>query len=371
MSLTVRELYQHDVLTGAIQADDGQQPVIDLLDHLILALQQAGETLSQPTWWSRLRTKPGTPAHYPVVPGLYLWGSVGRGKTYLMDRFFAAVPLSKKRRYHFHHFMQQMHAALQQHQGQVNPLEKVADELAQQVRLLCFDEMFVQDITDAMILGGLFDALLKRGICIVMTSNIACQHLYENGLQRVRFLPAIALLQQHLQHWELGAGNDHRLRQLQQAQLYHFPITPAAEQQVQQMFAQLCPQPLQTGGVYQLLDRDVPVLAVGTEVIWFSFAVLCQTARSAADYIELARYFHSVIISHVPVLTQADDDATRRFVHLVDTFYDRRVKLILLAQSSIADLYQGQQLSFEFARTRSRLIEMQSSDYLALAHQPL
>jgi cell division protein ZapE len=370
MSLTVRERYQRDVENGVIKADDGQQPVIELLDRLNFALQQAGETLTQPPWWARLHANRTKPAHYPAVPGLYLWGSVGRGKTYLMDCFFEAVPLTKKRRHHFHHFMQQMHAALQQHQGQANPLEKIADELAQQVRLLCFDEMFVQDITDAMILGGLFDALFKRGICIVMTSNIACEHLYANGLQRVRFLPAIALMQQHLQHWELSAGHDHRLRQLQQAPLYHYPITAAAEQQLQQIFVQLSPEPQQTGGFYSLQAREVPVLAVGADVIWFSFAVLCQTARSVADYIELARYFHSVIISHVPVLSHADDEAARRFVHLVDTFYDRRVKLILLAQASIADLYQGQRLTFEFARTRSRLIEMQSHDYLALAHQP-
>jgi cell division protein ZapE len=370
MSLSVRELYQRDVLSGVIQADATQQPVIELLEQLNLSLQSAGESLSQPGLWSRFvgQTRP---AQYAQVKGLYLWGSVGRGKTYLMDRFFEAVPLVKKRRYHFHHFMQQMQAALQQHQGQQDPLQKIADELALQVRLLCFDEMFVQDITDAMILGGLFEALFQRGICVVMTSNIACEHLYENGLQRVRFLPAIKLLQTHLQQWELGQGNDHRLRQLQQAQLYHFPITEAGQQHLQQTFLQLSPQTLQTGGHYRLLEREVPVLAVGQEVIWFTFNALCQTARSVADYIELARYFYAVMIADVPVLTNHDDEAARRFVHLVDTFYDRRVKLVLLAEVSIADLYQGQRLTFEFARTRSRLIEMQSNDYLALAHQPL
>ncbi len=371
MFLSVPELYQRDVLAGVIQADESQQPVINLLDQLNRSLQVSGEAYRKAAWWARLGVGQSNLSQYPPVKGLYLWGSVGRGKTYLMDLFFEAVPLTKKRRYHFHYFMQQMQAALRQHQGQVDPLEKIAEELAQQVRLLCFDEMFVQDITDAMILGGLFDALFKRGICVVMTSNIPCEDLYENGLQRARFLPAIQLLLTHLQQWELGHGCDHRLRQLQQANLYHFPITPLSEHYLQKVFFQLSPQSVQTGGSFHLLGREVPVVAVGHEVIWFAFSALCQTPRSVADYIELARYFRAVIIANVPVLNADDDDAVRRFVHLVDTFYDRRVKLILLAQVSIADLYQGNQLLFEFARTRSRLVEMQSSNYLALAHQPL
>lgn len=371
LSMSVQQLYERDVNAGVIQFDLSQQPLLEILGQLNLALQRAGEQLIHPSVSSKIVSwlhKSNIYPYYPPVQGAYIWGTVGRGKTYLMDLFFEAVPLAKKRRCHFHHFMQEIHAALAEQQGHANPLERVADNLAQQVRLLCFDEMFVQDIADAMILGGLFQAILKRGICLVITSNIACEHLYENGLQRVRFLPAIAVMQTHLKQIQFGQGCDHRLRHLQQASLYHYPIDYAGQQLLQRTFTQLNGSTVQEGNTYTLMQREVPVVAVGHEVIWFTFAALCQTARSVADYIELSRDFHTVIVEGIPILRAEEDEAAHRWVHLVDAFYDRRVKLIVLAQVGINELYQGQQLRFEFNRTRSRLIEMQSEDYLALAH---
>lgn len=302
--------------------------------------------------------------------GLYFWGGVGRGKTYLMDLFFDSLPLEQKMRTHFHRFMRRVHAELTELKGQKNPLEQVAQRLSQEASVICFDEFFVTDITDAMLLAGLLKALFARGVCLVATSNIVPDGLYPNGLQREKFLPAIALLNQHTRVLNVDGGVDYRLRTLQQAALYFSPLGSQSDAQLLAHFNRL------TGGAklqpvgLPIEGRVIPARGEWEDIAWFEFTSICEGPRSQQDYIVLAKEYHTVLVSGVPLLGATNDDAARRFVYLVDEFYDRGVKLILSAQASIASLYSGGKLTFEFARTQSRLLEMQSEAYLASPHKP-
>ena len=358
--------YLADVGAGKITFDEEQLLVLGKLERLASELL-AG--VAAPSPLQRLATLFGrTP---PAPQGVYLWGGVGRGKTFLMDLFYDSLVAVPRRRTHFHRFMQEVHQRLTMLQGETNPLRKLAKELSAEVRLLCFDEFFVQDIADAMLLAGLLEALFAEGVVLVATSNIEPQGLYRNGLQRERFLPAIALLNSHTQVVKVSPGSDYRLRSLEQATLYYCPDGAQARQAMQASMVELVanPEHLQSGQRIGVLGRVLQTELLGDGVVWFEFAELCDGPRSAFDYVELARLYETVLISGVPVFNDSRNDQARRFINLVDELYDRRVKLIIAADAPIVELYQGSQLSFEFERTASRLLEMQSKDYLGAAHK--
>ena len=303
------------------------------------------------------------------VQGLYIWGGVGRGKTYLMDLFFDSLPGESKMRTHFHRFMQRVHRDLVSLQGQKNPLQQVAEQIAKESRVLCFDEFFVRDIGDAMILAGLMEALFKRQVILVATSNIAPDRLYEDGLQRQRFLPAIELIKAHTKTVAIPSGTDYRLRSLAQATLYHCPITADTEARLRTFFYELTPdRQVHEDAESEILERRIGTKFCSKDVVWFDFEQICEGARSAFDYVEIAKIYHAVILSGVPQMREDASDSARRFISLVDELYDRRVKLVIAAEVPIAELYRGEKLSFEFERTESRLIEMQSEDYLGDQH---
>jgi len=304
------------------------------------------------------------------VKGLYLWGGVGRGKTHLMDLFYESLPFGEKRRQHFHRFMREAHRGLKRHGDRQDPLEAVADDVAREVRVLCFDEFFVSDVADAMILATLLDALFRRGVCLVATSNIPPKDLYQGGLQRQRFMPAIEALEQHTRVLNVDGGVDYRLRVLEKAEIYHAPLDESAEEIMRTTFQRLAPDGKEGNQSLSVEGRDIPIRGEGDGVVWFDFQALCEGPRSQNDYIELAHEYHTVLLSKMPVLDREQENAARRFIALVDEFYDRNVKLIISAQAPLNSLYQGKRLEFEFRRTLSRLEEMQTREYLALPHLP-
>ena len=308
----------------------------------------------------------------PAAPerGLYIWGGVGRGKTHLVDTFYDSLALERKLRVHFHRFMQRVHAALTQHSGAKNPLEVVADDIADEALVLCFDEFFVSDIGDAMILGGLIDALFRRGVTLVTTSNIPPQELYRDGLQRSRFLPAIALLEQHLTVTHLEAATDYRFRTLQRADLWHVPHDRTAAEALSAYFSSLTGREAGDPRSVDINQRPLTLLADAPGVAWATFSTLCEEPRSAVDYIEMAREYHTVLIEQIPLLDRDKEDAVRRFINLVDEFYERNVKLIATAAEAPEALYDGSKLRFEFDRAVSRLQEMRTEEYLKAEHRP-
>ncbi len=287
-----------------------------------------------------------------------------------MDRFFQSLALSGKRRLHYLRFMQQIHSELKTLAEHSDPLVLIAERWARRHRVLCLDEFAVNDITNAMLLAGLLKALFERGVTLVTTSNQPPGQLYRNGLQRVRFEPAIELLQQHLEVFHLDHGIDYRLQALDTAPLYHWPLGEHAEQQLRAAFTRLAPDSAITGGRLRIAGRSIPTRAQGSGVAWFDFAALCDGPRSQTDYIELARRYHSVILSNIPVLNHEREDPARRLLYLIDEFYDRRIKLIISAAAQSMRLYQGHRLRFEFQRAVSRLHEMQSQHYLTQPRRP-
>ena len=359
--------YQADLQRKDFTHDPAQEQAVHLLQDLFERLlarrrERSGGLLG---WLDDLRGKKREPEI-----GLYFWGGVGRGKTYLVDTFYDCLPFRRKLRVHFHRFMQRVHAELNSLEGEKNPLDIVADRLAEEAVVICFDEFFVTDIGDAMILGGLMEALFARGVTLVATSNIVPEKLYENGLQRQRFLPAIALVEKYTQVVNVDAGVDYRLRTLQQAELYHFPLDEGADESLRDSFERLAPEAGKHWERLEVNGRYLTCRCLADDVAWFDFAELCDGPRSQNDYIELARIFHAVLISGVPGFVPDNDDQARRFINLVDEFYDRNVKLVLAAEKALLDLYSGGRLEFEFQRTVSRLQEMQSFEYLAREHKP-
>lgn len=369
-----RQRYENDLTDGRIKKDSAQASAIAYLDALYEQLVNSPQETSflnqvralLPSWLALSGSSSSSPK------GCYFYGGVGRGKTYVMDLFYESLPFAQKQRTHFHRFMQQVHAGLKSHKGSKDPLLRVADGIADQAKVLCFDEFFVSDIGDAMILAGLLSRLFERGVVLVATSNIHPDKLYENGLQRQRFLPAIELVKANTVVFELDGGVDYRLRTLEQAPLYFTPVDEKAERSLQQAFERLATDELRCRRdvEVEVLGRQIPARMESDGVVWFDFDVLCGEARSAFDYIELAREYHTVIMSGVPQLTASHDDKARRFVSLVDELYDRHVKLLLSAEVDLRALYKGDDLAFVFERTQSRLLEMQSRDYLALEHRP-
>ena len=366
---TPLQRYQQDLQREEFVEDAAQRAVVEKLDdlyhRLVSAEDREGRRTGLQRLWDQWRGR-----QPETVRGLYLWGGVGRGKTYLVDNFHECLPFRRKLRTHFHRFMQRVHAELTELEGETDPLELIAERLASQTRVICFDEFFVSDITDAMILGGLMEALFKRGVTLVATSNIVPDELYRDGLQRQRFLPAIALVKQHTEIVNVDSGIDYRLRALEQAELYHFPLDTAANESLLRSFERLAPEPGKQWERLLVNGRYFSSRWEADDVVWFEFAELCDGPRSQNDYIELARIYHAVLVGNVPQMGAGTDDQARRFINLVDEFYDRNVKLILSAEVPILELYSGGRLEFEFQRTTSRLREMQSREYLARSHRP-
>ena len=362
--------YQQDLLKDDFKKDSAQQMAVEKLQGLYDALVMETVRPNKEGFLGKLAANFSRGSNNPPIRGLYFWGGVGRGKTYLMDVFYDCLPFEKKTRLHFHRFMQQVHRQLKQFEGQKNPLDRVARDIAAKNRVICFDEFFVSDIADAMILGGLFHRLFELGVSLVATSNIVPDKLYENGLQRQRFLPAIAALKVHCEVVNVGGGVDYRLRQLEQAELYHHPLDSEADIGLLQSFHRLASNESEGAAVIEINRREFIARMLADGVVWFDFDELCSKPRSQNDYIELARLYHAVIVSNVPQLNRDSDDQARRMIGLVDEFYDRNVKLVISAAQPIEMIYAGGALNFEFERTRSRLLEMQSLQYLALEHRP-
>ena len=365
--------YRHDLEQEGFSYDPSQERAVGCLQSLYeRLLDDAASNNPRNGLISRLIGKIGSASTAEPVKGVYFWGGVGRGKTYLMDNFYESLPFERKMRAHFHRFMRRVHRELKQLEGEKNPLEKVADRIAGEARVICFDEFFVSDIADAMLLGTLLGLLFDRRIVLVATSNIVPDNLYKNGLQRQRFLPTIALLNQHTDVVNLDGGIDYRLRALEQAELYHSPLDDEAEQALMSAFKGLVPAigEVREGVALEVENRQIPCRYISEDVVWFDFDVICNIPRSQYDYIELAREFHAVLVGNVPRMGRKNDDQARRFVNLVDEFYDRNVKLVLSAAVDMASLYTEGGLEFEFQRTQSRLLEMQSHEYLARPHRP-
>ncbi len=346
---------------GRLQEDPAQARVLEALENLFTELTDSPRGLIH-----RLRRR------RPSVTGLYLHGSVGRGKTMLMDLLAtslqeAEVPVE---RLHFHRFMDRIHRQLKSRDGQRDPLQAIAAETARQVRVLCFDEFHVSDIGDAMLLGELLQGLFARGVTLVATSNTVPEQLYADGLQRVRFVPAIEAIEEHCRVLALDAADDYRLRELTRHPTWLHPQDEARLTELAAEFDALAAGEQVSEGPLRLRGRDVQPCRRAGSVAWFDFDTLCRGHRASADYIDLARRFATLIVQDVPALGEEDNNAARRFIHLVDECYDRAVKLIIAADVAIEELYSGQRLAAPFERTVSRLIEMQSHDYLALPHRP-
>lgn len=362
--MTPVEKYQQLLADPQFFEDPEQRRVVDLLEALYQILRARGKRsqglLGQ---FGRFSRKADSP-----VMGLYLWGGVGRGKTMLMDLFYECLPPGNRMRMHFHRFMHRVHGELKALSGTADPLKVVADRIAGETRVICFDEFFVSDIGDAMLLGELFEHLFERGITLVATSNVAPDLLYENGLQRRRFLPAIEAIKTHTRVHCLDSDTDYRLRVLERAEIYHVPLGAAAERGLTRSFHALAPEKPRENVALSIENRTINARMVAEDVAWFEFEELCEGPRSQNDYIELSRIFHAVLVSNVRRFSSRDEDAARRFISLVDEFYDRNVKLIISADAEIDDLYAGERLRFEFERTKSRLLEMQSHEYLGRSH---
>lgn len=305
----------------------------------------------------------------PEVPrGVYFWGGVGRGKSFIMDCFFAAVPYKRKRRIHFHAFMNQIHAELRKYAGQADPLVPVAERIAKEVRLLCFDEFHVSDIADAMILGRLLELLFEKGVIFVMTSNYPPDNLYPNGLQRMNFLPTIELIKQKMDVMPLDGGNDYRLRKLEVMPVYHVPHDSETERAMAEYFEIAATMPGRVDASIEINNRKVKTIRLAPGVVWFDFFSICGDGRAQTDYLQLVREYHTILVSNIPVLEVRHGAEARRFTWLVDVCYDHRVKLIISAATNPDDLYVEGPNAHEFFRTASRLTEMQSREYLALPH---
>ncbi len=370
MSLT--EHYKSALLQPDMVHDEVQEQAIILLEALSTALT-SNDKNSLLQFFRNL--SPLTKHQKTPVQGLYLWGDVGRGKTWLMNLFYEELAIKEKSRIHFHHFMLEIHQQLTElnklkTKKQKNPLLLIAKKLAQQNKVLCIDEFIVTNITDAMILSELLHALFKHRVCLVATSNRVPDDLYLNGLQRERFLPAIKLIKNHTKVFHLDAGIDHRMSLLEQADVYYFPIEKNTDQQIEQRMQELAISPIIENRILNILNREIKTIKCSDEVAWFDFEILCTAPRAAQDYIELAQQYNTVILSNIPVMDEYSDDKTRRFIYLIDELYDRNVKLIASASAEPENLYQGRMLEFAFHRTSSRLIEMRSHQYLSQTHKP-
>jgi cell division protein ZapE len=357
--------YAAGVASGEWQFDPAQQIALAELDriHDVLLAQAAASAGPVGRLFARLRA----PA---FVKGLYLWGGVGRGKTFLTELLFEHMPFPAKRRLHFHRFMADVHARLRGLREVRDPLRVVARDIAGEVRLLVLDECIVTDIGDAMLLGHLLEGLFANGVTLVATSNIAPRDLYKDGLQRAQFLPAIAAIEKRCDVVRLDGAQDYRLRHLRQAATWCVPADATCEQRLLTSFEKLAMGLPRLSETLEVNDRPIHAREHADGIVWFDFAELCEGPRAVADYIEIARDYHTVLVSGVPVFDRFNEDAAKRFVLMVDEFYDRHVNLLASAAAAPIALYKGHRHVAEFARTESRLIDMQSDEYLSLEHRP-
>ena len=364
------ERYQLDLTKQGFVADEAQRIIIQRLQTVFEALTTPGTkpTKEAKGFFAKLKSRPSIQQNVPK--GLYLWGGVGQGKTYLMDIFYDALPFKEKQRTHFHRFMQNVHRQLGELNNVSDPLQIVAENVAKQSRVICFDEFFVSDITDAMLLGRLFEALFRQGVCLIATSNIEPDGLYKGGLQRARFLPAIEALKKNCDVLKLDSGTDYRLRELEQAEIYHAPLDEQADVVMTTLFDHMTANDVEPETNLEIEGRNVEVIHCAEGVVWFDYKSICDIPRGSADYIEVSRYFHTVLVSNVLVMNDMSNDLANRFINLVDELYDHNVKLIISAEVSCEKLYQGKKLAFQFERTVSRLLEMQSHEYLERPHLP-
>lgn len=359
---TPLQRYTQDRRQPGFVADSSQEQAVGHLQRLYEGLCEAGPIQTPGLlgrWLGKRREPP---------PGLYFWGGVGRGKTYLMDTFFECLPFADKERVHFHRFMRGVHAELAGMDRQADPLKVIAKRLAKRTRVLCLDEFIVIDIGDAMLLAGLLAGLFEEGVTLVVTSNTPPHQLYRNGLQRARFVPAIELIQRQTAVVNVDGGIDYRLRALERAEIYHYPLDAGADRSLRGTFDNVAPDAGEADVVLNIEGRPIRTVRHADGVAWFEFSELCDGPRGTGDYIELARCYQTVLLSKVPRLDGGRDDEARRFISLVDEFYDRNVKMVISAEVAVDELYAGSRLAAEFQRTRSRLHEMQSHDYLALPH---
>lgn len=357
------ETYLELTTGGRFSADDNQRAAVEVLEQLWHALKDADEeSHGLRKLFSAFKARP-----QPAMPGVYLWGEVGRGKTWLMDLFYESLPVRRKRRIHFHRFMQRVHNDLKTLERESDPLPLIARRWAGEIRLLCLDEFFVSDIADAMLLSGLLDALFENGVTLVTTSNAHPDDLYRDGLQRAKFLPAIERIKQHCTVVNISGDTDYRLRILERSETYHYPLDERAGEVLEENYRSIACGSDQDPEM-EVNGRVITARRRSDGVAWFDFRMLCDGPRGSADYIELARAFNTVLISDVTVMTERDSDIARRFITMVDEFYDRNVKVLITAEARFDALYSGKRLAFEFQRTTSRLTEMQSHEYLARPH---
>lgn len=365
--MTPMQRYLSELEGGELLPDAAQRRAVEHTQRLYDTLLERAP--AHGGIWQRIAVWAKAPQPAPVR-GLYLWGGVGRGKTHIVNALHASLPFSNKMRVHFHSFMQLVHQKLRSLGGREEPLAAIAAQLATDTRIICFDEFHVSDITDAMLLGRLLEALFARGVTLVATSNIAPDDLYLGGLQREQFLPAIELIKAHTEVVHLDSGVDYRLRVLERSEIYYCPLDPRAEEALSASFHDLAQDNVRTDTDMEIMGRNIHARGLGDGVAWFDYAAVCETPRAAGDYIEIARRFHTVLLSNVPVMDDEQRDRVVRFVHLVDEIYERNVNLIISAAARPDGLYTGERLSVRFDRARSRLAEMQSHDYLAAKHLP-
>lgn len=353
--MDVKEFYQQALLQRNFKSDDAQRRAVDRLqqayDEWVEYKNQRANKLL------RLLSRPQVPK------GIYMWGGVGRGKSFLMDSFYSVVPVTRKTRLHFHEFMRGVHRELDDLKGVANPLDSVAKRIAKKYRLICFDEFHVSDIADAMILYNLLKALFENGVSFIMTSNYAPDTLYPDGLHRDRMLPTIALLKQELDVMNVDAGTDYRKRSLQQIEAYHTPLSAASDQALRKAFADIAETKDEDPRIH-IEAREIKALRRAGGIVWFDFATLCGGPRSQNDYLEISSQFHTVILSDIPRMSVSMSSEARRFTWLIDVLYDHKVKLLMSAEVAPEELYTAGMLANEFHRTVSRIIEMQSSEYM-------
>ncbi|MFZ6849003.1 cell division protein ZapE [Undibacterium sp. RuRC25W] len=353
--MDVQEFYQDALTQRGFKADEAQRRAVDRLQE---AYQEwvfyKGKRANRLT---RMITRPQVPR------GVYMWGGVGRGKSFLMDSFYSVVPVVRKTRLHFHEFMRSVHRQLDELKGVANPLDEVARQIAKKHRLICFDEFHVSDVADAMLLYNLLKALFDNGVSFVMTSNYEPSTLYPDGLHRDRMLPTIALLKERLDVLNVDSGNDYRKRALEQVQAYLTPLNAATDKALRDSFARIA-DTKDEDPIVDIEGRKLKSLRRAGGVIWFDFNTLCAGPRSQNDYLEIASRFHTVILSSIPAMSAAMSSEARRFTWLIDVFYDNKVKLIMSAEVVPELLYTQGTLSNEFHRTVSRIIEMQSKEYM-------
>ncbi|MEI6897162.1 MAG: cell division protein ZapE [Psychromonas sp.] len=365
--MTPLSLYQADLQKPNFFADDSQAQAVQYLQRLFVDMEMLSVSPSPKNGLlSRLFKR--KKISQKKIKGIYFYGGVGRGKTYLMDMFFSCLKTERKSRLHFHHFMLRVHKELRLLTGKKNPLILIAKKFASETDIICFDEFFVDDITDAMLLAGMFEALFCEGVVLVATSNIQPSDLYKNGLQRARFLPAIALIESNCEIYNLDGGKDYRLDRLCEAEIYHFPLGHEANLLMKNTFENLANGEKSYNHPLTINGRVIQTSAYSVDTLLIDCVCLCDGPRAVSDYIELAIVYRTIFLNNVMQMNEQSNDMARRFIAMIDEFYNHHVVLIIAAEVDVYSLYSGQQLSFEFQRCISRLLEMQSKEYLQKSH---